>query len=76
MDERNPITESLERLDRGDVGGTLREGRREFGAEGNIDRPDMGRAQAGATMLERMKSRFSGTSRPQDRDAARSQVRR
>ena len=76
MDERDPVAESLERLDRPGGPSTLREGRREFGAAGQIDRPDMERAQAGATLLERMKSRFSGTSRPQERDAARSQVRR
>jgi hypothetical protein len=75
MDERDAVAESLERLDRGDVGGTLREGRREFGAAGDVDRPDMSRAQAGATIMERLKSRFSA--RPQqERDAARAQTRR
>ena len=75
MDERNQIDESLERLDRGDVGGTLREGRREFGAAGQVDRPDMGRTMAGQTLLERMKTRFAP--RTADRnDAARAQTRR
>ena len=75
MDERDPISESLERIDRGDVGGTLREGRREFGAAGMVDRPDMGRSQAGQTLLERMRARFSPRSAERN-DAARSQTRR
>ncbi len=72
MDDRDPIAESLERADRGDIGGTLREARREFGAAGNIGRPD-DRPQAGATILERMKARFMP--RSADRDTARSQTR-
>ena len=74
MDERDPITESLERLDRPGAPSTLREGRREFGAEGGIDRPDMQRAQAGTTILERLKSRFMP--RTAERDAGRQQNRR
>ena len=69
----DPIDRSLERADQGDVGGTMREARREFGAAGNIARPDSPRA--GATILERMSSRF-GT-RPEERvDQARSNTRR
>ena len=75
MDERDPITESLERLDRPGGPSTLREGRREFGAAGGIDRPDdMREAQAGTTILERLKSRF--TPRAAERDAGRQQNRR
>jgi hypothetical protein len=75
MDDRDPIAESLERADRPEgVGGTYREARREFGAAGNIARPDSPRA--GATILERMKSRF-GADRPEERvDSARAQTRR
>lgn len=73
MDDRDAIDESLERADRpGGVGGTYREQRREFGASGNIARPD-DRPQAGATILERMRARFMP--RSQDRDMARQQTR-
>jgi len=74
MEERDPIDESLARADRGEVGGTMRDVRREFGAAGNISRPD-DRPLAGSTIIERMKSRFMP--RSQERaPSQREQIRR
>ncbi len=66
-DPVDPIDRSLQRADRGEVGGTMQEQRREFQRE--VPRPD-----SGPSMVQRLLTTFRG--RRPERDDSRSDSRR
>lgn len=64
----DPIDRSLQRADRGELGGTMQEQRRE------MQRPGIPRPDQGPSMMARLLTRFRG--RSDDRDSSRSDSRR